>query len=194
MAIEITSLSQLDLNGSYSYADYLTWKIKERVELIKGKIMEMSPVPTRMHQKISRKLVTEFIKAFEGGSCEFYFAPFDVRFSDGSGNMKTIVQPDLCVVCDPNKLDEKGCIGAPDLVVEILSPGNSKREMKNKYELYQEHGVKEYWVVNPNEQHILIYVLENGKYIGIQPVIEGDVVTSPTLPQLSFNTTGLYEL
>lgn len=191
---EITSLSQLDLNGSYSYADYLTWKIKERIELIKGKIMEMSPAPTRVHQKISRKLVAEFLKAFEGHSCEFYFAPFDVRFLDDSGKVKTVVQPDLCVVCDPTKLDEKGCLGAPDLVVEILSPGNSKNEMKHKYTLYQEQGVKEYWIVNPHEQHILIYVLENGEYIGIQPVIEGDVVTSPTFPTLSFNTANLYDL
>ncbi|MDD2156611.1 Uma2 family endonuclease [Glaesserella parasuis] len=191
---EITSLSQLDLNGSYSYGDYLKWKFQERVEIIKGKIMVMSPVPNRLHQRISMKLTKAFLDVFVNHQCELYVAPFDVRFPDSNGKIKTVVQPDLCVICDSNKLDEKGCIGAPDLIVEILSPGNSKREMKDKYELYQEQGVSEYWIVRPEEQHIQIYVLENGRYIGVQPVVEGDVVTSIKFPALSFDTSGLYEL
>lgn len=191
---EITSLSQLDLNGSYSYGDYLKWKFQERVEIIKGKIMAMSPAPNRLHQRISMKLTKAFLDVFNDHQCELYVAPFDVRFPDSNGKIKTVVQPDLCVICDPNKLDEKGCIGAPDLIVEILSPGNSKREMKDKYELYQEQGVSEYWIVRPEEQHIQIYVLENGRYIGVQPVVEGDVVTSIKFPALSFDTSGLYEL
>ncbi|MWQ24119.1 Uma2 family endonuclease [Glaesserella parasuis] len=191
---EITSLSQLDLNGSYSYGDYLKWKFQERVEIIKGKIMAMSPAPNRLHQRISMKLTKAFLDVFVNHQCELYVAPFDVRFPDSNGKIKTVVQPDLCVICDPNKLDEKGCIGAPDLIAEILSPGNSKREMKDKYELYQEQGVSEYWIVRPEEQHIQIYVLENGRYIGVQPVVEGDVVTSIKFPALSFDTSGLYEL
>ncbi|MDG6266647.1 Uma2 family endonuclease [Glaesserella parasuis] len=191
---EITSLSQLDLNGSYSYDDYLKWKFQERVEIIKGKIMAMSPVPNRLHQRISMKLTKAFLDVFVNHQCELYVAPFDVRFPDSNGKIKTVVQPDLCVICDSNKLDEKGCIGAPDLIVEILSPGNSKREMKDKYELYQEQGVSEYWIVRPEEQHIQIYVLENGRYIGVQPVVEGDVITSIKFPALSFDTSGLYEL
>ncbi|MDH2997309.1 restriction endonuclease [Pasteurellaceae bacterium LFhippo2] len=191
---EIVSLSQLDLNGSYTYADYLSWKLKERIEIIKGKIMEMSPAPNRLHQRISMKLTIGFAKVFDNHQCQLYSAPFDVRFLDEQGNIKTVVQPDLCVICDQTKLDHKGCIGAPDLVVEILSPGNSKREMKDKYELYQEQGVSEYWIVRPEEQNIQIFVLENGRYIGIQPVVEGDVVTSVKFPALSFDTTGLYDL
>lgn len=191
---EINSLEQLDLTKSYTYSDYLKWKFKERVEIIKGKIMAMSPAPVRLHQKIAGKLSFEFMSFFDGHQCEVYFAPFDVRFMDEEGKIKTVVQPDLCVICDQSKLDEKGCLGSPDLVVEILSPGNSRREMKDKYELYQEQGVKEYWVVNPAEQNILVYVLENEKYIGIQPVVEGDVITSPTFPALSFSTAGLYDL
>ncbi|MDG6317598.1 Uma2 family endonuclease [Glaesserella parasuis] len=191
---EITSLSQLDLNGSYSYGDYLKWKFQERVEIIKGKIMVMSPAPNRLHQRISMKLTKAFLDVFVNHQCELYVAPFDVRFPDSNGKIKTVVQPDLCVICDSNKLDEKGCIGAPDLIVEILSPGNSKREMKDKYELYQEQGVSEYWIVRPEEQHIQIYVLENGRYIGVQPVVEGYVVTSIKFPALSFDTSGLYEL
>ncbi|MDD6911474.1 Uma2 family endonuclease [Actinobacillus minor] len=191
---EITRLDQLDPNGSYSYKDYLLWKLKERVEIIKGKIMAMSPAPNRLHQDISLKLTSEFLKVFPNDGCKLYVAPFDVRFPDENGNVKTVVQPDLCVICDPNKLDERGCLGAPDLVVEILSPGNSKREMKDKYELYQEYGVSEYWVVRPEERNIHIYVLENGRYIGIAPVVEDDVITSVKFPNLSFSTSGLYDL
>lgn len=124
---EITSLSQLDPNGSYTYADYLKWKFKEQIELIKGKIMEMSPAPTSLHQRISMKLTLEFAKNFDNHNCRLYAAPFDVRFPDKQGNIKTVVQPDLCVICDVSKIDLKGCIGAPDLIVEILSPGNTKK-------------------------------------------------------------------
>lgn len=98
------------------------------------------------------------------------------------------------MICDLNKLDDKGYFGAPDLVVEILSPGNSKREMKDKYELYQEQGVREYWVVRPEEGNIHIYILKEGKYIGIAPVVEGDIVTLVIFPMLIFNTEGLYEM
>ena len=191
---EITRLDQLDPKGSYSYADYLVWQLKERVEIIKGKIMAMSPAPNRLHQDISLKLTSEFLKVFPNDGCKLYVAPFDVRFPDKNGNIKTVVQPDLCIICDPNKLDERGCFGAPDLVVEILSPGNSKREMKDKYELYQEQGVSEYWVVRPEEQNIHIYVLRDGQYIGIAPVVEGDIITSIKFPALSFSTAGLYDL
>ena len=191
---EITSLSQLDPNGSYTYADYLKWQFKEQIELIKGKIMTMSPAPTSLHQRISMKLTGQFLKFFDNRNCRLYAAPFDVRFPDEKGNMKTVVQPDLCVICDINKIDLKGCIGAPDLIVEILSPGNTKKEMKNKYELYQEQGVKEYWIVDSQNRNIYIFVLENGKYIGIQPVAEDEIATSVAFPALSFSTEKLYEL
>ncbi|MGY4675086.1 Uma2 family endonuclease [Ursidibacter arcticus] len=190
----ITSLEQLDLNRSYSYSDYLLWQLKERVEIIKGKILAMSPAPNRLHQNISLKLTGHLLKVFPSDKCKLYVAPFDVRFPDENGNIKTVVQPDLCVICDPNKLDEQGCIGAPDLIIEILSPGNSKREMKDKYELYQEQGVSEYWVVRPEERNIHIYLLENGRYIGIAPVVEDEIITSVKFPALSFSTEGLYDL
>lgn len=191
---EITQLSQLDLNGDYTYSDYLKWKFKESVELIKGKIMEMSPAPVRLHQQIAGKIYIQMGRYFEDSPCSIYFAPFDVRFPDQNGKIRNVVQPDLCVICDHNKLDEKGCLGAPDLVVEILSPGNTKKEMKYKYELYQEQGVKEYWVVYPDTCNIQIFVLQNGKYIGIQPVADGEIVTSVVFPALSFSTEKLYDL
>lgn len=123
----ITTISQLDLSGNYTYDDYYAWKFDERVELIYGKVFPLE-TPNRQHQSISMKLTCNFHKCLGyDNKCHIYFAPFDVRFSDKNGSVKTVVQPALCVICDQDKLDEKGCIGAPDLVVEILSPGNTKK-------------------------------------------------------------------
>ena len=188
----ITRLSQLDFNSTYSYEDYLTWDFEERVELINGKIVEI-PYPMRLHQKALINIVRQFHHCLDTSSCEMYFAPFDVRFPNANGKIKTVVQPDLCVICDQEKLDDRGCLGAPDFVVEILSPGNSKREMKDKFELYQENGVAEYWVVRPEEKNIQIFVLENGKYIGLAPITEGDIAVSTRFPELRFSTETLFD-
>lgn len=191
----ITNINQLDLNGVYTYADYLLWKFEERVELLKGRIFKMSPAPARGHQKLSFRLTGEFYKYFEGKKCEVYPAPFDVRLpkkQEENGKIYTVVQPDLCVVCDPNKLDDRGCLGAPDLVIEILSPGNSQKEMKNKFELYEEAGVKEYWVVQPEYENIIIYVLENGKYRGLAPITKGDFVHSHIFPEFKIDTEKIF--
>lgn len=192
--MEITSLSQLDPNGTYTYADYLLWKFKERVELFKGKIFAMSPAPARLHQEVLRNLYDKFSVAFKGQKCKLYFAPFDVRLPSKDGKITTVVQPDLCVICDTEKLDDKGCIGAPDLVVEIVSPGNSKREMKNKLSLYEEAGVLEYWVVLPSEKAIFIYVLEDGKYRPLKPFFEGDVFNSVIFPNLEVDANAVFEM
>ena len=143
----ITSLDQLDLNKKYTYADYMSWQFQERVELIKGRIFKMAPAPNRKHQEISGNLV-HFISTFLWKKkCKFYHAPFDVRLIK-EGN-DTVVQPDICVVCDLSKLDKQGCNGAPDLVVEILSSGNNRKELKEKFLLYEINGVQEYWLINP---------------------------------------------
>ena len=156
--MDITKLSQLDLSKSYSYADYLTWKFQERLELIKGKIFKMSPAPRRIHQEISRDLLTEMNFFLKGGKCNVFSAPFDVRLpkSNAEDEIYTVVQPDICVVCDPSKLDDAGCVGAPDLIVEILSESTAKKDKTNKFELYQECGVKEYWIVSPTDQYICL--------------------------------------
>lgn len=191
----ITNINQLDLNGVYTYADYLLWKFEERVELLKGRIFKMSPAPSTQHQKSLGKLHLIFANYFEGKKCQVFFAPFDVRLpkkQEENGKIYTVVQPDLCVICDPKKLDDRGCLGAPDLVIEILSPGNSKKEMKNKFELYEEAGVKEYWVVQPEYENIIIYILENGKYRGIAPVTEGDFATSHLFPELKIPASKIF--
>lgn len=193
-----TDINQLDLNGSYSYADYLLWQFSERVELIKGKIFKMSPAPSRKHQSVSLKLTRYLDRYFEFQKCGLYIAPFDVRLinfkkSTDDNKVVTVVQPDLCVVCDLSKLDDKGCIGAPDLIVEILSPGNSKKEMGIKFDLYEENEVKEYWIVDTALQSIFVYTLQNGKYIGLKPCIEGEKIKSPLFPELSFDVEKIFQ-
>ena len=175
------SLADVDPLGSYTYADYLRWQFVERVELIRGRVFNMSPAPNLLHQKVSREISRILFVAFHQKPCQVFAAPFDVRLPVGKkkGEYTTVVQPDLCIVCDANKLDEQGCIGAPDLAVEILSPGNSRREMRDKYQLYEEAGVREYWIVNPQEKVVLVYVLnEQGEYVGKAPVTEEDVLRS----------------
>lgn len=190
----ITDINQLDLNKVYSYADYLLWKFEERVELFKGKIFKMSPAPNMRHQEINLNLIQILLPKFRTQTCNFFVAPFDVRLSQKGKNNEevfTVVQPDLCIVCDESKLDSRGCIGAPDLVIEILSPGNSKKEMKHKYEIYEETGVKEYWIVNPLDENITIFSLQNGKYIGLKPVVD-DFINSPLFPDLQIHTDDIF--
>ena len=195
----ITNINDLDLNGSYTYADYLLWQFSERLELIKGKIFKMSPAPSSSHQRISMKLTRELDRYFYGLNCEIFAAPFDVRLinfkkSTSDNQIITVVQPDLSVICDSSKIDEKGCLGAPNLIVEILSNGNSNTDLKIKFDLYEENGVQEYWIVNPSEKDVHIYTLSNGKYIGSRPYIMETELQSPTFPDLKFEVDKIFEV
>ena len=197
------TFEELDLNGTYTYADYLKWNfevsgIPQRLELIKGKIFKMSPAPARRHQDISMVLTRKIDRFLEKKPCKFYVAPFDVRLTprknDKKGKIYTVVQPDLCVVCDLNKLDDAGCVGSPDLIVEILSPGNSRKEMKEKFEVYEENGVKEYWIVYPYDEYVMVYSLnENGKFIGSKPFVEGEIVQSNILNGLEIEVGEIFK-
>ncbi|HMR82070.1 MAG TPA: Uma2 family endonuclease [Niabella sp.] len=194
----ITSLDQLNLSERYSYADYFRWKFKERVELLRGWIHKMSPAPSSTHQIIFRKLFLKFGNYFEKKSCQVFAAPFDVRLPDskkqkGDDLVFTVVQPDICVVCDAEKIDDRGCIGAPDLVIEILSPGNTQKEMGIKFDLYEESGVKEYWLVQPEDRVILVYVLKDGKYTGLKPFTEDDEISSSLFPALKFRVRDVFD-
>lgn len=189
----ITNINQLDVNGTYTYADYLLWRFKEQVELLRGKLFKMSPAPREIHQRVSMRLSGELYTFFKERTCRLYSAPFDVRLPmKGKGTadnqIYTIVQPDLCVVCDLEKIDGRGCIGAPDLVVEILSPSNSRKDLKDKYEIYQEAGVPEYWIVDADDKAIYRYVLGGDIYIGLPPVSEGDVFCSKKFPEMEIDT------
>ena len=195
MSNVITNIDQLDLvNGIYTYADYLMWKIKDRVEILKGKIFKMSPAPAISHQSISFNLSGLFFMYFHNKPCKAFASPFDVVLKNKDGKEDTVVQPDLCVVCDSEKLaDGKRCQGAPDLIIEILSPGNSKKELKNKYELYQEAGVREYWLVHPQDEYVIINVLENNLYRALPPFVDKEV-TSVIFPDLSLQTEDIFRL
>lgn len=180
-----------DLSGSYTYADYLTWQWDEMAELIKGKIYKMSPAPGSLHQRVSGEIFRQLANFLKGKSCQVFSAPFDVRLPSTKNNQSdkeiiTVVQPDLCVVCDPSKIDARGCIGAPDWILEILSPHTSSNDLREKFDVYEEAGVKEYWVVHPQEQTILVYTLTvNGKYHGmLKPYIRADRVSPMTFPDL----------
>ena len=183
----ITNIAQLDRKATYSYADYLTWRLEDMVELIKGKVFLTSPAPAERHQKISTRLTIEIGLQLKGQLCDLYAAPFDVRLiktSSQDADIYTVVQPDLCVICDESKIDEKGCIGSPDWIIEILSPASSKKDLNEKYNLYEENGVKEYWVVFPDSNVINQYVLLNGKYDFINTFGRYDVLTPAIFPNL----------
>jgi Uma2 family endonuclease len=193
----VDDITLLDSGAAYSYADYLRWTFEDRVELIKGKIFHMSPGPNRSHQKVSASLGNKMYNFLDGHPCEVYFAPFDVRLPSKKGSedkeIFNVVQPDIMVVCDQRKLDDKGCIGAPDLVVEILSPFTAAKDLKNKYSLYEESGVREYWIVYPGEEIIEIFVLgDNGKFELRNRFIGEDEIQSVVLVGFSLKARDIF--
>ncbi len=149
----------------YTYGDYRTWPIDERWELIDGIAWNMSPAPNRFHQEIFGELFTQIKVFLKEKTCKVYAAPFDVLLPDrddqAEDDVRTVVQPDISVICDRNKLTDKGCTGAPDWIIEILSPYTSKKDMLIKFDLYERHGVREYWIVDPGNRYVHVYVLEN---------------------------------
>jgi Uma2 family endonuclease len=160
----------LDLNKRYTYADYLTWLDDRRRELVNGFIKMMTPAPKVQHQRINGNLFGELrdiIKKHKG-KCEVFHAPFDVRLPENGERedrlIDTVVQPDICIVCNPLKLDERGCLGAPDMIAEILSFSTAKYDTTVKFRLYETAGVREYWIVYPSEG-IEVFILQpDGKY------------------------------
>ncbi len=187
---------QLDLNKKYTYADYLTWLDDKRRELINGFIKMMTPAPRRIHQRISKKIL-DTITIIEKYGGQIYHAPFDVRLVEknktSDKEIINVVQPDISVICDLSKLDDRGCLGAPDLIIEILSPASSKRDLSEKYELYQNFGVKEYWIVFPSEKVIQQFVLVKGKYELKGSFVESDIISPNLFPDLKINVDDIFK-
>jgi Uma2 family endonuclease len=188
----------------FTYADYLTWNYKERIELIRGKIFRMCPAPTVNHQKIQGNIFGEIYNFLKKKPCEVFVAPIDVRLKGKPFRKKkrrddeitTVVQPDIIVVCDAEKLkDNRSVDGAPELVVEILSPGNTKTESKYKLDLYEENGVLEYWVVYPEYQQIYVYLLNEKDEYG-KPVIyeANEAISSVVLEGFSIPMDEIFKL
>lgn len=190
----ITDISQLDPNGIYTYADYLRWRFEECIEL---KIFKISPAPSARHQKVSRKIMRYLFN--KANPCQLYPAPFDVRLLDkrkasrADGEAYTMVQTDISVICDKSKINERGCIGAPDLIVEILSTGNSKKEIKTKYALYEENGVRACWVVYPLEQSLFQFVLNEEEKLVLQAAFaEDEVFKAHIFPDLQIDLAEIF--
>lgn len=154
----------LTKNKQYTFADYLSWSDDNRYEIINGTVKKMIPAPSRLHQKVSVSILKYLINYFDSKTCEVYHAPFNVRLPsspDGTSDDKivTVVQPDICAVCDSSKLDDKGCIGAPNLIIEIVCSGSAQKDVVDKFSIYEHAGVWEYWLVYPEEKTVTIFKL-----------------------------------
>ena len=191
-----SKVEEPDSSFTYTYADYLKWQFEERLELFRGKIFKLS-APNTKHQEVSGNLNTELHNFLKGKECKVFHAPFDVRLpvknKKRDDEITTVVQPDICVICDQSKLDIRGCCGAPDLVIEILSPGNSKKEIRLKHELYEEAGVKEYWLIYPEEESVAIFLLnDNNKFDGAAIYPGDETILSKAIPGLSINLNEIF--
>ena len=183
----------------FSYSDYCKWTDDGRWELIDGVEYNMSPAPSRMHQKISGELFVRIYNVLKERQCDVYAAPFDVRLPDyaeaSDEEIFTVVQPDMVVVCDESKLDERGCMGAPDLVIEILSPSTAGKDMKIKRDLYEQHGVREYWLVHPTDKTFMVYRLRKDKqYAKAEIYADQDIVESTVIEGCRIALTDLFGL
>ncbi|MBF0572397.1 MAG: Uma2 family endonuclease [Desulfamplus sp.] len=190
-------LAHKTLLEKFSYADYLAWSEDERFEIIEGVIYDMSPAPSIKHQDISFRLAGIFYQCLKKSRCRAFTAPFDVMLIEEKKRLhllenktaedkdileykdiQTVVQPDLVVVCDDKKLKERGCFGSPDIAVEILSKSTAYKDETEKLKIYEKHGVKEYWIINPDAEYIMVYRLDGIKYGKPDYLIKSDILIS----------------
>ena len=182
--------------SGYTYADYLKFSFDEMVELIRGKIFKITTAPSASHQRVSRELLVQIADFLKGKKCEVFTAPFDVVLPVEGKSFEAsdrVVQPDICVICDASKIKEQGCFGAPDWIIEILSPHTAKKDLQDKFSLYEESGVREYWIVEPRNQTVEVFLLKEGRYNRIQTYIGDDLVASNTLLGLQMKLDLLFE-
>ena len=188
---------------SYTYADYLEWDDDFRAEIIKGTIYMMAP-PLTIHQRIAGRLYVKLASFLEGKTCEAFIAPFGVRlFPKEDKSDDTVVEPDIVVICEPSKIDERGCNGVPDLIIEITSPSNFRRDMVRKYNLYLKAKVPEYWIVLPDEKGIEVNVLDGERYFqmvyGVNDPdtnpdeLAPEVIPVKVLPGLEINVKDIFK-
>jgi Uma2 family endonuclease len=177
----------------FTYADYLKWEGSERYEIINGEAFMMSS-PSVEHQAIIRKILVKLAVFLEGKPCEVFPAPLDVRlFPEEDHSDDTVVQPDILVVCDKSKLSKGSVDGPPDLVVEILSPSNTDKLMFLKFAAYLNAGVREYWVLNPEQKKAQVHVLREGHYIS--SVYEKDaLIQASVLPPFGLDLKTIWEV
>jgi len=184
-------------NGKYTYADYKTWPDDECWEIIDGIAYDMSPSPRRKHQKVSFEISRQIGNALTGKLCEAYNAPMDVKLSampeKEDHDIDVVVQPDILVVCNPDKLDEEGCKGAPDWIIEILSPSTAYKDENEKLLLYEKYGVREYWIVQPGAKMVFVYILNDmGKYKKPNVAKEDELINSYAVPDVQIDLSKVF--
>lgn len=196
MTRQSQELNEPDLAGNYTARDYLRWTFEGMVELIRGRIYKMSPAPRIDHQKCVGKLYTRFDSFFAGRPCEVFLSPVDVYLvtpgqeKEDTGN---VVQPDLVIVCDNTKVRELGIVGSPDMVIEVLSPSTAKKDASAKLELYQEFGIREYWMVSYREKLIFDYVLNKAGKYEIKTTFTDEGVASPAIfPEIKIELSEIF--
>ncbi|MEN9405977.1 MAG: hypothetical protein RLZ12_261 [Bacillota bacterium] len=217
----------------FTYKDYLTWSGDERWELIDGIPFNMSPSPSRKHQKIIGKLNRYIDTYLDNKTCEVYIAPFDVLLP--SNNTKetlpkdkpknaitrdtnekltkdteetltndakealtnekivNIVQPDLTIICDKNKLTKNGCTGVPDLVVEVLSPATAKKDRNEKFKLYEQVGIREYWIIDPTHETIEVFLLVDNAFKQTNIYSKSDTFNVGIFPDLAIDLKKIFQ-
>ncbi len=180
----------------FTYGDYLTWSDDERWELLDGIPYNMSPAPAVAHQLILGELHLQLGAWLKGKPCQLFLAPFDVRLpeaDESDDQVETVVQPDLTIICDKTKVDKAGCRGAPDLVVEILSPGTARKDRTVKFARYERAGVREYWIVDPDEKTVQIFIRgEDGRYGPPRLFVNGDSVNVGIFPDLEIDLAAVF--
>ena len=188
----------LKLDQTFTYGDYKNWSDGERWELIDGIAYKMSPSPRRFHQKISVEISRVIGNYLKGKPCEVYTAPFAVLLKDydeqKEEEVKTVIEPDISVICDSFKLTDAGCTGVPDFIIEIISPSTIKRDKNEKFHLYQKHGVKEYQIIYPNDHIIEVFSLIDNQY-GMADIytINDEEVPVKILGDLTLNIEEIFE-
>ena len=187
----ITSVDQLDPDGNYTLADYLSWQFAESVEIIKGKLFKMSPAPRPKHQLIAGSVHAQFYNLVRRRKCKAFMAPFDVYFPTENGK-PSIVQPDVSIVCDLAKVTKRACEGAPDVTVEVLSPSTSKKDLTTKFELYSQFGVKEYWIVFPEEELVQQFV-HNGQELKLHGIYTTGLAPSEAIEGLTLDIDEVFD-
>jgi len=189
----ITDIRQLDLTKLYTYADYLTWRFPERVELIFGKVFAMSPAPRWNHQFVNTRLNTRIDTHFEQSTCAVLTAPADLVLKDQNGIKNIVLQPDLMVICDRRKLKDEESNVPPDLVVEVLSKSTKRRDRGDKYRLYESFGVREYWIIDPMNKEAEVYFAgDSRKFELVARACAGETIKSRLFPSLAIEMDDLF--
>ncbi|MDR1786622.1 MAG: Uma2 family endonuclease [Spirochaetaceae bacterium] len=171
---------------SYTYADVLSWDEDLRAELVGGELFMMSE-PTTAHQAVLGEIFVQLHRFLRGKPCKVFPAPFGVRlFPKADNSDDTVLEPDIVVVCDRSKLDARGCKGAPDLIIEILSPSTALYDRNTKFKKYLAAGVREYWIVDPEFKQVQAFVLDNGRYVA-SVYDENDEAPVSVLPGCAIN-------